>query len=169
VPLRVADTPLRGKVPRKKIIWVKTPTVDATLLETYIVRGRSDRLPAEELERLCAKNEVGRPLLNPILKYREVNWKLDTILLKQSPISHVDRALRLVPHTTDATFSNDSRRHMLITQPAVADVVIGRSDTLWGLYEAHNPKGVTIGDVLAAEERTYNPQSRQGTAFIGWS
>jgi hypothetical protein len=138
-------------------------------MEPFIVRGRSDRLPAKELERLYAENEVPRPLLNPILKYRQVNWKLDTILLKHSPITHADRALRLVPRTMDASFA-DSRRNMLITQPPVADVVIGRSDTLWGLYEAHNPNGVTIGDVLEAEERTYNPErSFQGTAFIGWS
>jgi hypothetical protein len=59
---------------------------------------------------------------------------------------------------------------MLITQPPVVDVVIGRSDTQWGIYEAHNENGVTIGDVLDAEERFYNPERRfQETSARGWT
>jgi len=86
-----------------------------------------------------------------------------------SPISHADRALRLVPGTIDSGYRQDNRRHMLITQPPVADVVIGRSDTLWGIYEAHNPNGVTVGDILDAEEN-HNPLNRlQAGAPRGWA
>jgi hypothetical protein len=170
VPLRVQDTPLRRiNVQRSKVIWCKRPIIPSNLLELYCSCGLWDRLPTDEYEKLCAHDEVDRPVLNPLMKYWEINRKLDTIRMNQSPVSHADRALRLVPHTVDTGFG-DSRRGMLITQPPVVDVVIGRSDTQWGLYEAHNENGVTIGDVLNAAEKLYNPERRiEGTAFRGWS
>jgi hypothetical protein len=59
---------------------------------------------------------------------------------------------------------------MLVTQPPVADVVIGRSDSIFGLFEAHNPNGVTLGDLLDAEEEKYaSTQGGPVTKFIGWS
>jgi hypothetical protein len=168
IPLRVVDTPLRGKIPRTKIIWVKRPHIAPGQLTSHLMPGGSGCMPAAVLEALYARDDLPRPTLNPILNYRVINWKLDTIMLKSSPVSHADRGLRLAPRTIDASF-NDSRRNMLITQPPVVDVVVGRSDTLWGLYEAHNETGVTVGDVLDAEERLHDPQRRGGgTAVVGW-
>ena len=60
---------------------------------------------------------------------------------------------------------------MLITQPPVVDVVIGRSDTLWGMFEIHNPNGVTIGDVLDQEGKMNADRVVSGPPMLtpgGW-
>jgi hypothetical protein len=169
IPIRTPAT-LRGR-PQRLAVWAKTPHIDTSMFETYIVRGRTGRLPNATLLSLCKKTTVAPPALNPVLEYYKINRKLDTILLKESPVSHADVALRLVPHTCKALPIHDSRRRMLVTQPPVADVVIGRSDTLWGLYEAHNINGVTVGDLLEAEERTYGHfklPNGGGTSFVAY-
>ena len=169
IPIRTATT-LRGR-PQRHAIWAKTPEVDTSKFATYIVRGRIDRLPNPTLLSLCKHTVVEPPALNPVLEYYKLNRKLDTILLKESPVSHADVALRLVPHSCKSVPLYDSRRRMLVTQPPVADVVIGRSDTLWGLYEAHNINGVTIGDLLDAEEKTYGhfkAPSEGMTSFVAY-
>jgi len=144
-----------------KMIWCKTPKFDPKVLHVYAADGSL----TDEDEYLRAHQEVERPVLNPLMRYLVINKKCDTIKFKESPASHADRGLRLVPNTIDANIKG-LRRDMLVTQPPVADVVIGRSDTKWGMYEAHNEKGVTIGDVLDAQEK-FNPQKRiQG--MRGW-
>jgi hypothetical protein len=129
--------------------------VECSQLEPHIIHGRKDRLPNEALISICKDTQVEEPNLNPALEYYYVNRRMDTILLRESPVSHAEIALRLVPHSCKMVAKDDSRKRMLITQPPVADVVVGRSDTLWGLFETHNLKGVTIGDVLDAEDRRY--------------
>jgi hypothetical protein len=108
-------------------------------------------------------NDMVWPRLNPEINYYVVNRKLDTQPLRHSPPSSPPPppssssprlALRLVPRScTLGGGADDSRRRMLVTQPPVVDIVVGRSDATWGLVEVHNPAGVTVGDVLAEEER----------------
>lgn len=148
-------TTLRRR-PQEQVIWAKIPRVETSSTDPcIIVCSRIDRFSSGTLLSMCKDLEVERPTLNPMLEYWKINRKLDTILLKESPVSHAKVGLRLVPHSCKSVPAYDSRRRMLVTQPPVADVVIGRSDTLWGLYEAHNVNGVTIGDLLDAEEKAY--------------
>lgn len=168
IPLKVADKPLRIKVVRTKVIWVKTPSIDATSIVPHPLHGPSDKLPTYEYERLCIDREVPGPKLNPVLRHKDINWKLDIIYLRKSPVSHTERALRLVPGTMDESF-RDSRRDMLITQPPVADVVVGRSDTKHGMFEAHNATGVTIGDVLDAEKKAALERRVEGPPLFCWT
>jgi hypothetical protein len=98
------------------------------------------------------------PRLNPEVNYYVVNRKLDTQPLRHAPASSPSAApglaLRLVPRScAPGARADDSRRRMLVTQPPVVDVVVGRSDAQWGMHEVHNDKGVTVGDVLEVEER----------------
>jgi hypothetical protein len=100
-------------------------------------------------------NDMVWPRLNPEINYYVVNRKLDTQKMRDAPPDSSSRlALRLVPRSCMlGTRADDSRRRMLVTQPPVVDVVVGRSDAAWGMHEVHNEKGVTVGDVLEVEER----------------
>jgi hypothetical protein len=172
IPLRVVSEKLTrlGMARRNETIWAPAPSIPPALLTSHLVRGHTDRLPNDALLDLCKGKKVEQPTLNPTLEYWCINRKMDTILLKESPASHAEMALRLVPHSYKQLPKHDSRRNMLVTQPPVADVVIGRSDTLWGLFEAHNPRGVTVGDLLDAEERRYGiTKGVPTTKFIGWT
>jgi hypothetical protein len=168
IPLRI-DMPHRRR-PVKQTIWAKTPTFKVS---EHAIAERPDRVPDDVLIKLCEDRHVDRPVLNPFLtQWHDINNRMNTILLKKSPVSHVDTALRLVPHSCKGIGEHDSRRKMLVTQPPTPDVVVGMSDTLWGLYEAHNADGVTIGDVLDAE-RAYNwfraaniPVLTQGNIYV---
>jgi hypothetical protein len=100
-------------------------------------------------------NDMVWPRLNPEVNYYVVNRKLDTQAIRHPPPSSSARlALRLVPRSCAlGTRADDSRRRMFVTQPPVVDVVVGRSDAPWGMHEVHNDGGVTVGDVLEAEEK----------------
>jgi hypothetical protein len=164
VPVRVPDRPLRGILPRTKIIWAKKPRLSPKLIEQHLVhQSPTEVLPSFVLTELCVNNEVLRPDINPALNHWKINRKCDSILLRSSPVSHVERGLRLVPDTVNDSFGCDSRRDMFISQPPVVDVVIGRSDTMWGMFEVHKESGVTIADVLRAQQA--HNQSRK---IAGW-
>jgi hypothetical protein len=164
IPVRVPDRPLRGIIPRTKLIWAKRPKLSPKLIEQHAVNiSATQTLPPQVMTELCVDNEVPRPNLNTALNYWKINRKCDSILLRSSPISHAERSLRLVPDTVNDTFASDSRRSMLISQPPVVDVVIGRSDTMWGMFEVHNESGVTVADVLKAQH-VYNETLK----VVGW-
>jgi hypothetical protein len=166
IPLRITRF-VRG-FPRRETIWAKTPKIDPARLASQLVHDSSGMLPSDHLLALCEHSHVERPRLNPELNYYLVNRKLDTMQLRTSTASHAEVALRLVPHSWSPMLECDSRRRMLVTQPPVADVVIGRSDTRWGLFEVHNVSGVTIGDILDVEERAYSQvRGPNTTRFIG--
>ncbi|KAF2669490.1 hypothetical protein BT63DRAFT_440136 [Microthyrium microscopicum] len=171
VPLRITNY-ISPRIPRRpETIWSTNPskTSNTTLNSTSM--------------------EIPRPTLNPEISYLCINKFLHTQRLKRTappfstnwnqnqynthhsllPPAHADFALRLVPRSIQSMEKHDSRRRMLVTQPPVADVVVGRSDALWGLYEAHNEKGVTVGDVLDAEARVSGTNDRvYGARFEGW-
>jgi hypothetical protein len=159
---------------RHVTVWARKPCIPPEMLQSHIVRGRSDRLPAAQLLRICQDSMVGPPVLNPTLQ-GGVNRPSHVINMKESPVSHAEMALRLVPHSVLPMAPDDTRRKMLVTQPPVLDVVVSRSDTMWGLYEVHNEKGVTLGDILDMEAKTYGggehiySSTDQTTRFVAWS
>jgi hypothetical protein len=164
VPVRTTRL-VRG-FPRHDTVWARTPhrggPADGSRprlpgLPGSGSSGSSSAIWSSEL------NDMVWPKLNPEINYYVVNRKLDTQLLRApSPSSSSTLALRLVPRSCSLPSGGgrggslspcDSRRRMLVTQPPVADVVVGRSDTRWGMFEVHNARGVTVGDVLEVEER----------------
>jgi len=164
IPVKVPDRPLRGIIPRTKIIWAKQPKLSTALIEQYHLKiSPTHKLPPHVMADLCIDNEVPRPEINTALNHWKINRKCDSILQRAAPVSHSDRGLRLVPETVDDSFAYDSRKDMFITQPPVVDVVIGRSDTMWGMFEAHNESGVTVSDVLEAQQAY-----RQTQKMAGW-
>jgi hypothetical protein len=163
IPLRIYDLYRRQRL--RPTVWARTPKVNLSDYRPHILIDETDRLPDDILNKLCEDRHIDRPMLNPALKeYFDINNRLNTIRLRESPVSHVDAALRLVPYSCKGIGENDSRRKMLVTQPPTPDVVIGRSDTNWGLYEAHNADGVTIGDLLDAEQ--HFKWSKKGTTVM---